>query len=114
MAASNVISGSGPISFPTSMAEVETVSCSFGGKLILSNLSKQLVRQLYQPGSPQKIAQVQEMLQQLQRSPEGWQLANDLFNSSDEKVKFFATLTFTVKLNSDSSVPVTRLDSPLR
>lgn len=48
------------------------------------------------------IAKIQETLQRLQKSAEGWQLASSLLDSSDEKVKFFGALTFTVKLNSDS------------
>ncbi|KAI9837466.1 MAG: hypothetical protein M1819_007114 [Sarea resinae] len=69
---------------PTSIAEVE-----------------QLVKQLYSPGSPALIGRIQETLQRLQRSPEGWQLADTLLGSADINVRFFGALTFTVKLNSD-------------
>ncbi|CAG8971937.1 hypothetical protein HYALB_00003272 [Hymenoscyphus albidus] len=61
-----------------------------------------LILQLYQPGSPEKVAKTQEILQQLQRSSHGWQLANNLANHESEQVRFFAALTFIVKLNTDS------------
>lgn len=60
--------------------------------------------ELYQPGSPQRIAQIQQALHTVQKSPEGWQLANSLLQSNDEKVQFFGALTFTIKLNTDSYV----------
>lgn len=58
--------------------------------------------ELYQPGSPQRIAQIQQALHTVQKSPEGWQLANSLLQSEDELVQFFGALTFTIKLNTDS------------
>ncbi|KAJ5043171.1 uncharacterized protein L3040_004552 [Drepanopeziza brunnea f. sp. 'multigermtubi'] len=61
-----------------------------------------LITQLYRPGAPEKIAQIQETLQRLQRSPDGWQLATSLSEHQDEQVRFFAALTFTVKLNTDA------------
>lgn len=67
-------------------------------------ISSQLILELYQPGHPERIAKIQQALQTLQRSVEGWQLANSLLQSTDEKVQFFGALTFTVKLNTDSSV----------
>ncbi|XMA12621.1 hypothetical protein WAI453_005412 [Rhynchosporium graminicola] len=70
---------------PTSLAEVEA-----------------LITQLYSPGAPEKVTVVQETLQRLQRSPEGWQLATSLLGHEDEQVRFFAALTFTVKLNTDA------------
>ncbi|KAI9677472.1 MAG: hypothetical protein M1817_006426 [Caeruleum heppii] len=69
---------------PSSLAEVEL-----------------LVGRLYSPLSPSQVAQDQETLQWLQRSPDGWQLADALLQSPDDKVRFFGALTFTVKLNSD-------------
>jgi hypothetical protein len=63
-----------------------------------------LVKRLYQPGHPQLIAAIQEQLQKLQRSSDGWRLANALLSSSDDKVRFFGALTLTVKLNLDWSV----------
>ena len=65
---------------------------------------EQLVKRLYQPGSPQVIVAIQDQLQQLQRSAEGWQLADALLGSDDANVRFFGALTFTVKLNNDGSV----------
>ncbi|KAG4442578.1 hypothetical protein IFR05_001908 [Cadophora sp. M221] len=70
---------------PTSLGEVEA-----------------LITQLYSPGAPEKVASIQETLQRLQRSPEGWQLATSLLGHGDEQVRFFAALTFTVKLNTDA------------
>ncbi|KAL8946115.1 MAG: hypothetical protein Q9222_007443, partial [Ikaeria aurantiellina] len=69
---------------PTSMPEVE-----------------KLVQELYLPGSPQAISEIQSSLQRLQRSQNGWQLADSLLQSHDEKVRFFGVLTFTIKINSD-------------
>ncbi|PBP17057.1 importin [Diplocarpon rosae] len=61
-----------------------------------------LITQLYRPGAPEQISNIQETLQQLQRSPQGWQLATSLSGHQDERVRFFAALTFTVKLNTDA------------
>ena len=61
----------------------------------------QLVGQLYLPGPSAKINRIQESLQALQKSPDGWQLADRLLESLDEKARFFGALTFTVKLNAD-------------
>jgi hypothetical protein len=63
-----------------------------------------LVRRLYQPGNAALIIKIQDQLQQLQRSSEGWQLADALLADPDDKVRFFGALTFTVKLNNDGSV----------
>ncbi|KAG9232755.1 armadillo-type protein [Amylocarpus encephaloides] len=62
-----------------------------------------LIIQLYQPGSPERLVKIQETLQRLQKSPEGWHLANNLANHQNEHVRFFAALTFIVKLNTDAS-----------
>jgi hypothetical protein len=64
--------------------------------------SVQLIIQLYEPGAPDKVAKIQETLQKIQRSPEGWQLATSLLNHKDQRVRFFAALTFIVKLNTDA------------
>lgn len=53
------------------------------------------------PGSPKKIGRIQETLQRLQKSPEGWQMADALLGCNDDKVRFFGALTFTVKINQD-------------
>ena len=63
--------------------------------------ASQLVQRLYQPGSPQEITKVQDALQKLQRSQQGWQFADALLQSQDEKVRFFGALTFTIKINQD-------------
>lgn len=59
---------------------------------------------MYQPGAAEKVAGIQETLQKLQRSPEGWQLADSLLGNKEESVRFFGALTFIVKLNTDSCV----------
>ncbi|MCJ1247252.1 hypothetical protein MMC30_004466 [Trapelia coarctata] len=60
-----------------------------------------LVQRLYQPGTPQEVTRIQQTLQNIQRSPEGWALADALLQSHDEKVRFFGALTFTIKINTD-------------
>ncbi|ORY69497.1 armadillo-type protein [Pseudomassariella vexata] len=72
------------IPMPTSLQEVE-----------------RLVKTLYEPNSAQTIFQVQEVLQRLQKSPEGWQLAEGLLSRPDDNLKFFGALTIIVKLNTD-------------
>ncbi|KAI0849349.1 ARM repeat-containing protein [Daldinia vernicosa] len=61
-----------------------------------------LVHELYKPNPPQTISRIQEILQTLQKSPGGWQLADGLLSRPDQNVKFFGALTFTVKLNTES------------
>ena len=61
----------------------------------------QLVQKLYQPGTPQDVARIQDALQKLQRSQQGWQFADALLQSRDDKVRFFGALTFTIKINQD-------------
>ncbi|KAL8782535.1 MAG: hypothetical protein Q9213_005300 [Squamulea squamosa] len=61
-----------------------------------------LIEELYQPGtSPEQVFQIQDSLQKLQRSDQGWQMADALLGSQDENVRFFGASTFTIKLNSD-------------
>lgn len=64
---------------------------------------ERLIQALYQPAPPQTIAQIQEVLQTLQKSAGGWQLAQSLLSSKDENIKFFGALTLIVKLNTESS-----------
>lgn len=64
-----------------------------------------LVKSLYDPGNAKKISQNEATLRVLQRSPQGWEIADALLKSSDEQVRFFGALTLTVKLNADSCVP---------
>ncbi|KAL2156546.1 hypothetical protein VTH82DRAFT_1291 [Thermothelomyces myriococcoides] len=71
---------------PTSLAEVET-----------------LIRALYQPNPPETISKIQEVLHRLQRSPEGWQLAQSLISHREDNIRFYAALTLIIKLNRDSS-----------
>ncbi|KAK0673919.1 putative importin [Cercophora samala] len=75
-----------PLPLPTSLAEVEA-----------------LIRALYQPNPPETISRIQEVLQRLQRSPEGWQLAQSLIAHPEDNIRFYAALTLIVKLNRDSA-----------
>jgi hypothetical protein len=61
-----------------------------------------LVKSLYDPGHAKKISQNEATLRILQRSPQGWEIADALLKSNDEQVRFFGALTLTVKLNADS------------
>lgn len=78
---------SGAVQLPQTVQEVE-----------------QLVKRLYQPGHPSLIASINDQLQQLQRSEHGWKLADELMGSEDQTARFYAALTFTVKLNNEGSV----------
>ncbi|KAF2788585.1 hypothetical protein K505DRAFT_255178 [Melanomma pulvis-pyrius CBS 109.77] len=62
-----------------------------------------LVKSLYDPGHAKKIPETEATLRVLQRSPQGWEIGDALLHSSDENVRFFGALTFTVKLNADSA-----------
>ncbi|CAA9958194.1 importin 13 [Pyrenophora teres f. maculata] len=62
-----------------------------------------LVKSLYAPGQAKKISETEATLRVLQRSPEGWEIADHLLKSDDEQVRFFGALTLTVKLNADSA-----------
>jgi hypothetical protein len=62
-----------------------------------------LVKTMYDPGSAKKIPEIDATLRVLQRSPQGWEMGDVLLNSSDENVRFFGALTFTVKVNADSA-----------
>ncbi|EPE07056.1 importin [Ophiostoma piceae UAMH 11346] len=77
---------------PTSLAEVES--------LILALYSHQT--------SHTDIASIQDTLQRLQRSPEGWRLAQTFIDrpvrsTTDDQIKFFGALTIIIKLNTESS-----------
>lgn len=63
---------------------------------------ERLVKSLYEPGQGKKITQTEATLRVLQRSPQGWEIADALLKSDDEQVRFFGALTLTVKLNADS------------
>ncbi|KAL8721170.1 MAG: hypothetical protein Q9225_002095 [Loekoesia sp. 1 TL-2023] len=73
---------------------------TWGESSSLEEIEK-LVQQLYLPGAPQHISEIQKTLQRLQRTDKGWQLADALLQSQDEKVRFFGALTFTIKINGD-------------
>ena len=75
------------VSAPQSVAEVE-----------------QLVKRLYKPGPATLVKQINDQLLQLQHSQDGWKIADELMASDDVNVRFFAALTFTIKLNNDGSV----------
>ena len=65
---------------------------------------EQLVQRFYKSNVASVSTRINDQLQLLQRSPAGWQLADELLGSDDANVQFFAALTFTVKLNNDGSV----------
>jgi len=102
---------------PTSLAEVEAVSDPLArtrkkeGKKNKEKKQKlmlrwQLIRALYQPNPPETIAKIQEVLHRLQRSPEGWQLAQSLIAHREDNIRFYAALTLIIKLNRDRYVCV--------
>ncbi|KAL3431876.1 armadillo-type protein [Aspergillus tetrazonus] len=64
----------------------------------------QLVLELYDPantGNPAKINEIQELLQNLQKGPHAWVIANCLLTEQSPDLRFFGALTFTVKINHD-------------
>ena len=62
------------------------------------------IQQLYQPGrNPDEIQQIQDSLQAVQRSEEGWHIADLLLHNEDQNVRFFGALTYTVKINQSTS-----------
>ena len=63
--------------------------------------------------SPAEIASIQNTLQKIQRSSEGWQFADELLKSADDNVRFFGALTFTIKVKLDWQAP-SSLDHLLR
>ncbi|KAI0542395.1 armadillo-type protein [Xylaria digitata] len=60
-----------------------------------------LINELYRPNAPETISQIQEALQRLQKSPQGWQLAQSLLARPGDNIKFFGALTVIVKLNTE-------------
>ena len=65
---------------------------------------EQLVKQLYKPGPATQVKGINDQLLQLQHSQDGWRIADELMASDDMNVRFFAALTFMIKLNNDGSV----------
>ncbi|KAL4967516.1 putative importin 13 [Aspergillus stella-maris] len=71
---------------------------------LLINEARALVSQLYDPansGNPTKINVIQEHLQNLQKGPSAWIIANSLLTDENTDLRFFGALTFTVKVNHD-------------
>ncbi|KAF4587558.1 Armadillo-type fold protein [Ophiocordyceps camponoti-floridani] len=62
-----------------------------------------LILSLYQPNSPQIIADAQACLSRFQCSSQAWTMIQDLLQCPDENVKFFGALTVIIKLNKESS-----------
>ncbi|KAI1781451.1 ARM repeat-containing protein [Hypoxylon cercidicola] len=73
------------IPIPTSLPEVE-----------------HLIHELYKPNPPATVSRIQEILQGLQKSSDGWQLAESLLSRPGSNVKFFGALTIIVKLNTEN------------
>ncbi|KAJ9295525.1 hypothetical protein DTO271G3_5981 [Paecilomyces variotii] len=68
--------------------------------------ANETVAQLYDPANarnPTKVKELQEHLQSLQRSPQGWIIADGLMGSSNPDARFMGALTFIVKINQDWS-----------
>lgn len=65
---------------------------------------EQLIHRLYQPNPPEVIFRIQEVLQQVQKSSEGWKLAEHLLAGSEPNIRFFGALTVVVKLNTERLV----------
>ena len=64
-----------------------------------------LVKLLYKPGNaPDYVKQISDALLQLQRSDQGWQIADYLLHSGDQNVRFFGALTYTIKINQTPSL----------
>lgn len=62
---------------------------------------ERLINELYKPNPPETISQIQESLQRLQKSPQGWQLAQSLLARPGDNIKFFGALTIIIKLNTE-------------
>ncbi|KAI2642789.1 armadillo-type protein [Xylaria nigripes] len=60
-----------------------------------------LIYELYKPNPPGTVSRIQEALQCLQKSPQGWQLAQSLLTRPGDNIKFFGALTIIVKLNTE-------------
>lgn len=82
-----------------SIDEVHTASNESADPLLTS--FTQLVLRFYQPGNPVEIKQIENHLRDLQRSPQGWEMADYLLGRDDASLRFFGALTFQVKLHTD-------------
>jgi hypothetical protein len=60
-----------------------------------------LILQLNNPRgtAPGDVKLIQERLQQIQRLPQGWEVAQGLLDHPNPDTKFFGALTFIVKIN---------------
>ncbi|KAL1860145.1 member of the karyopherin-beta [Paecilomyces lecythidis] len=68
--------------------------------------ANETVTQLYDPANarnPTKVKELQEHLQFLQKSPQGWIIADGLMSSGNPDARFMGALTFIVKINQDWS-----------
>lgn len=61
---------------------------------------EQVVESLYSVNDPQYIYTTQSKLQSIQRSDQGWEMANLLLKSKNPTCQFFGSLTFRVRINS--------------
>ncbi|KAK4169230.1 importin-13 [Cladorrhinum sp. PSN259] len=61
-----------------------------------------LIRELYRPYQPD-VARIQDVLHRVQKSQEGWRLAETLISHRENEIRFFAALTLMIKLNRDSA-----------
>ncbi|KAF2205138.1 hypothetical protein GQ43DRAFT_363051 [Delitschia confertaspora ATCC 74209] len=61
-----------------------------------------LIVSMYQPGQASRVAQLDATLRDLQRSPQGWALADALLGSQHNEVRFFAAGTLTMKMNTEA------------
>jgi hypothetical protein len=63
---------------------------------------EQLVKSLFRPGPSHNVHKLGLQFQELQRSAQGWQIADFLLGREDAQVRFYGALTFQVKLNNDT------------
>jgi hypothetical protein len=61
-----------------------------------------LVKSLLRPGPSHNVQKLGVQFQELQRSPQGWQIADFLLSRDDAQVRFYGALTFQIKLNNDT------------
>ena len=61
-----------------------------------------LVQRLNDPQFASEAAATSEQLHDIQRSPQGWQVADALLQSEDQSRQFYGALTFQIKLNRDA------------
>ncbi|KAI1322816.1 armadillo-type protein [Xylariaceae sp. FL0255] len=60
-----------------------------------------LLQELNTSNSPEKIQDLGNVFQRVQKGPHGWEIADGLLGNSDENIRFYGVLTFTVKLNTE-------------